>query len=318
MKIALTILAGVALCPLQAWSQVPARFYWKTLSGANAVPLIITSMSGNTNPFDPAHIVVPGSSFEGTLALTGYAHTFALHDRPAMASILFPMGRIAGDVSGAVLSSRQSARGFGDPTIEFDLNLVGPRAQRTIPDAIRYEPGFSVDVLLDLAIPIGEYNSSQALNLGQNRWLGRIGLPIVWQLGAWVPGRRTTLEFLPALGLFGDNTDFVGQTLQTDPMFQVDAHLTRDFTERLWGALDGFWYTGGQASVDGVPGEAIDNFGVGVTLGSQLNDNLGFIFSYKSTVNDTAPADLKMDAFMVSLVYGWHPIIEGSKRLKGE
>jgi len=36
------------------------------------------------------------------------------------------------------------------------------------------------------------------LNLGQNRWYGRVGAPIVWQLGAWVPGRRTPLEFLPA------------------------------------------------------------------------------------------------------------------------
>ena len=54
----LTLLAMGALCPLQAMSQVPPRFYWKTLSGANAVPLIVTSMSGNTNPFDPANIVV--------------------------------------------------------------------------------------------------------------------------------------------------------------------------------------------------------------------------------------------------------------------
>jgi hypothetical protein len=33
--------------------------------------------------------------------------------------------------------------------------------------------------------------------------------------------------------------------------------------------------------------------------------------------HDRAPGDLKMDGFMVSLVYGWHPIIEGMKRLKG-
>jgi len=318
MKIVFTILAGLALWPLQAWSQVPARFYWKTLSGANAVPLIVNSMSGNTNPFDPAHIVVPGASFDGTLALTGYAHTFAVKDRAAMAAIILPMGRISGEVSGAVASATQTASGFGDPTLEFDLNFIGPRAQRSIPDALRYEPGFSVDILMDLAFPIGEYNSSQALNLGQNRWYGRIGLPIEWQLGAWVPGRRTDLEFLPAVWLFGDNTDYVGQTLQTAPMFQVDAHLTRDFTDHFWGALDGAWYSGGQATVDGVEGEPLNNLGFGLTLGSQINDNLGFTFSYKSTVNDQAAGDLQMDVFMISLVYGWHPLIEGSKRLKGE
>jgi hypothetical protein len=60
--IAVVVVALGALCPLQAQSQVPPRFYWKTLSGANAVPLIVTSMSGNTNPFDPANIVVPGAN----------------------------------------------------------------------------------------------------------------------------------------------------------------------------------------------------------------------------------------------------------------
>jgi len=25
-----------------------------------------------------------------------------------------------------------------------------------------------------------------------------------------------------------------------------------------------------------------------------------------------------MDMFMVSLVFGWHPLLEGSRRLKGE
>jgi len=40
-SIALTLLVVGVLCPLQAMSQVPPRFYWKTLSGANAVPLIV-------------------------------------------------------------------------------------------------------------------------------------------------------------------------------------------------------------------------------------------------------------------------------------
>ena len=31
-----------------------------------------------------------------------------------------------------------------------------------------------------------------------------------------------------------------------------------------------------------------------------------------------APDDLQMDVFMISLVSGWHPIIEGSKRLQSE
>jgi len=315
---AVAVLAMAALCPQQALAQVPARFYWKTLSDGNAVPLILNSISGNTNPFDPALTVTPGANFDATMAIAGYAHTFSLFDRSAMAAILVPMGRVSGDVSVAGRTINQSASGFGDPMLEFNLNILGPKAQKNIPDAMRYEPGFSVDVLADLALPIGEYDSSSPLNLGQNRWYGRVGMPVVWQLGEWVPGRRTTLEFLPAVWIFGSNNDYVGQTLKTDPMFQLDAHLTRDFTEHLWGSVDLAWYNGGKASVNGVAGEKLNNIGVGFTLGYQVNSNLGLTFGYKSTVNDNAPGDLKMDGFMISLVYGWHPMIEGMRRLKSE
>ena len=311
-----TLLAIAALNP--ALAQMPARFYWDTLAGSNAVPLIFESISGNTNPFDPAHTVTPGANFDATMAIAGYARTFALFDRAAMAAILLPMGRISGDVSVAGNTFSQSASGFGDPMLEFNINVIGPPAQKNIPDVLRYEPGFSVDLLADLALPIGEYDSDQSLNIGQNRWYGRLGMPIIWQFGAWVPGRRMTLEFLPAVWLFGDNTDYVGQTLETDPMFQLDAHLTRDFTEHLWGSLDAAWYSGGQATIDGVQGEKLDNLGIGLTLGYVINDNLNLTVGYKSTINDDAPGDLSMDGFMATLVFGWHPLIEGSRRLKEE
>jgi hypothetical protein len=312
----ITVLAANAFRPPRTQAQVPARFYWKGLSDANAVPLIFESLNGNTNPFDPAHTVTPGADFDATMALAGYARTFSLFDHAAIAAIIAPMGRISGDVSVAGRTFNQSARGFGDPMLEFNINVFGPPAQKNIPDVLRYEPGFSVDLLADLALPVGDYDSDQPLNIGQNRWYGRLGMPIIWQLGPWVPGQRTTLEFLPAVWFFGDNDDYVGQTMETDPMFQLDAHLTRDFTESFWGSLDSAWYTGGQASIDGVSGDKLNNFGVGLTLGYTINENINLTFGYKSTINDDDPGDLSMDGFMVTFVYGWHPLIEGMRRLK--
>jgi hypothetical protein len=314
LAVATALVLGV-LCPPQAQAQ--ARFYWKTLSGANAVPLILESLSGNTNPFDPSHTVVAGANFGGTLALAGYAHTFTLYDRSAMAAVILPMGRVAGDVSLRGESASLSASGFGDPTIEFDFNVIGPHAQKNLPDLLRFEPKFSVDLLADLAVPIGEYDSSTPLNLGQNRWYGRVGAPTIAQLGSWVPGRRTTLEFIPALWLFGTNDDYVGQTMTTDPLFQLDAHLTRDLTERFWASFDGAWYSGGQATVGGVAGEKLNNLGFGLTLGNQINQSVLLTFSYKSTVNDEAPDDLRMDVFSIMVITGWHPLIEGVGRLGG-
>jgi hypothetical protein len=313
-----SVVALGALVPAPASAQVPARFYWKSLSGANAVPLIFNYVTGNTNPFNPAHTPTADADVDAVVALPGYARTFSLFDRAAMAALLLPMGHISGEITTAGRTFKQSADGWGDPMLEFTFNILGPPAQKNIPDALRYEPGFSVDLLADLAIPIGEYDSDQPLNLGQNRWYGRVGAPIVWQLGSWVPGRRTTLEFLPSVWFFSTNDDYVGQTLKTDPKFQLDAHLTRDFTERFWGSLDGTWYYGGKATINGVPGEKLNNLGLGLTLGYTINDNMNLTFSYKSTVNDNGSGDVRMDVFQVSLVYGWHSLIEGMKRLKGE
>jgi hypothetical protein len=317
--VAASMVVAGALVSTQALAQVPGRFYWHGLAGANGVPLIFNSLTGNSNPFDPSQQVTPGASFDATMAMMGYAKMFALGDRSAMAAIILPMGRISGDAFLAGRTASQSASGFGDPMLEFAVNVIGPKAQKNIPDVLRYEPGFSVDLLADLALPIGEYNSDQALNIGQNRWYGRLGAPIVWQIGDWVPGRRTTLEFLPAVWLFGDNTDYLGgQRLKTDPMFQLDAHLTRDFTEHFWGALDFVWYNGGKATVNGVAGEKLNNVGGGLTFGYTINSNLNLTVGYKSTFNSSSPGELRMDGFMISLVYGWHPLIEGMRRLKSE
>jgi hypothetical protein len=317
-RLATSIVGLATLCPLLALAQVPPRFYWKSLSGANAVPVIFQSLSGNANPIDPAHVVLPDSSVDANVLVAGYAKMLPLFDRTLTLAVLEPMGRISGTASVGGLNYNQDANGFGDPTVEAGLNLIGPKALRTIPDLLRYEPKFSLDVIVDLAFPIGEYDSSQPLNLGQNRWYGRVGAPIVWQLGPWVPGRRTTLEFLPALWFFTDNNDYVGHTLSTDPMFQLEAHVTRDFTEHFWGSFDTTYMAGGRSSISGVSGNSLNNLGLGFTLGYQINDNLSLTAGYMATVNDHSPGDLQMDGFRLSFTYGWHKIVEGQKRLKSE
>ena len=312
----IAMLALTVLSTQQILAQMPARFYWKTLSGANGVPLIVESISGNTNPFDPSHNVNPGAYVSGTMAMVGYAKFLPLFDRTAMISVIFPMGRITSEVISTTLTSKETAKGFGDPMLEFNINVIGPKAQTNLPDLMRYEPGFSLDLMMDIGIPIGEYNDTLALNLGGNRWFGRLAAPIIWQIGPWVPGRRTTLEFLPAVWLFGDNTDFLGQTMKTDPILQLDAHLSRDITHNFWASLDGAWFNGGKATIDTLEGTKLNNIALGITLGYQINENINLTFGYKSTINDDAADALKMDGFMVTLVYGWHPLIEGMKRLK--
>ena len=307
---------------MAANAQVPPRFYWKTLQGPNAVPVIAMSVSGNVNPLDPSLNPDPSASLSADIVIAGYAKMFPVWNKAAMLAVLLPMGRIEGDFLAGPLLFREASSGFGDPMIEFNMNLIGPPPIMTLPDLMRYEPGFSLDLVVDVMFPLGQYDNTQSLNLGQNRWYGRIGMPIIWQLGPWIPARRTTLEFFPSITLFGDNDDFIGDNLQSDPTFALEAHLTRNFTSKFWASLDATYSSSGDSTISSAVGSMTasgsDMTQVGFTLGYQLNDSMQLTIGYKSTLNnDAASNDLQMSTFLISFTTGWHPLIEGVGRLSG-
>jgi len=98
-RVAAAIAVFALLVPALAHAQGDgARSYWKGLSGTNVIPVIYTTVSGNTNPFDPSHTVLADANFDATLALAGYAKALAMGDRAATVSVLFPMGSLSGQV----------------------------------------------------------------------------------------------------------------------------------------------------------------------------------------------------------------------------
>ena len=90
------IVAGVVamFASAAANAQVPPRFYWKTLQGMNAVPVIAMSASGNVNPLDPSYTFDPSASLSADVAIAGYAKMFPVWNKASMLAVLVPMGRI--------------------------------------------------------------------------------------------------------------------------------------------------------------------------------------------------------------------------------
>ena len=298
---------------MAANAQVPPRFYWKTLQGTNAVPVIAMSVSGNSNPLDPSNLFDPSASLSADIAIAGYAKMFPVWNKAAMLAVLVPMGRIEGEF----FAGRSASSGFGDPMIEFNMNLIGPPPIMNLPDMLRYEPGFSMDLVVDVVFPLGQYDNTQSLNLGQNRWYGRVGAPIIWQLGPWIPDRRTTLEIFPSVWIFGDNDDFVGRNLSSDSTFELETHLTRNFTSKFWASLDATYTSSGDATIANTTSSGSDMTLAGFTLGYQINDSSQLTIGYKSTLNnDTGADELQMSVFMISFMTGWHRLLEGASRLQ--
>ena len=117
----LTTVAISVVLPASLFAQGDGpRFYWKTLAGMYAVPVIGSSMSGNANPLDPSHQVVPESDFNATMAMPGFARVIPLFKRSAMVSIIAPMGRITSNVSSGLFES--TANG---PRIRRSYGAIG-------------------------------------------------------------------------------------------------------------------------------------------------------------------------------------------------
>ena len=89
------------------------RTHWKEmLTGTNLFTVTSLNMSGNVNPFDPAHAIQPGADFDADVFLLGFSRSFSFFEHTATGSLLLPVGELEGEVAG-LFSGRDSVRGLG-------------------------------------------------------------------------------------------------------------------------------------------------------------------------------------------------------------
>jgi len=184
-------------------------------------------------------------------------------------------------------------------------------------DLVNYEPSWTVDAAVMLALPIGSYDDDQLVNMGLNRWYGRFALPIKYHFGAFSPGNMSSFELTPSVWIFAENDEFLGQKLENDLLWQLEAHLTHDFTRTFFGSLDLLYRGGFQSEINGVEvGEKLDVGNLGFTLNFQTTDN----FVVRTTYSSNVFGDDQLDNSVIRLqfVYGWHKLTENIKKLKKE
>ena len=131
------------------------------------------------------------------------------------------------------------------------VNLFGTPPLVSTVDLLNYEPTWSLDIAAMLAFPIGKYNSEKLVNIGLNRWYGRVALPFKWHFGVFSPGYMSSFELTPAIWLFAENDEFLGHKLENDPLLSLEAHLTHDFTRDFFGSLDMLYQYGFQSKIGG-------------------------------------------------------------------
>ena len=306
-----------------------ARTYWKAREGTNIVSFqslrwdITTS---DTQQFDPGQFIYPNADVEASLFMATYSRHFTWLNRPSSFTFTAAGGNVDADIGSSLpapflppgivpgTSFSQSSSGFADPAAQLVVNLFGTPPLKSNVDLLNYEPTWTLDAATMLAFPIGEYDDEKLVNIGQNRWFGRFGLPFKYHFGPFAPGHMTSLEITPSVWLFNKNDDFVGRTLENDPLWQLEAHLTRDFTESFMGSLDLLYRTGFQSEIDGVvAGDDLDVGNLGFTLQYQLADNVALRTSYSTNV--FGDSDLDNSMIRIGIVYPWHRSTENAKKL---
>jgi hypothetical protein len=152
--------------------------------------------------------------------------------------------------------------------------------------------------------------------MGQNRFFGRFALPMKYHFGAFAPGQMSSIELTPSVWLFAKNDDFLGRTLENDPLWQLEGHVTHDFTRSFSGSLDMLYRRGFQSEIEGVEvGDELEVGNLGLTLNYQVTDNLAIRAGYSS--NLFGDDGLDNSVVRLQLVYGWHRLMENMKKLRG-
>ncbi len=306
-----------------------ARAYWNMREGTTAVSfqrLRLDMNASGSKQFDPGQYIYANANVEADIVIATWVRHMTTFNRASSVALNIVSGNVDAqfdaDVQGQFLPPgqtpgkefNQSASGYGDPAVQYVVNLYGTPALRSGVDLLNYEPTWTVDTAVMLALPVGEYENDKLVNMGLNRFYGRLALPVKYHFGVFDFGNMSSLELIPSVWLFDANTDFMGQELENDPMWQLEGHLTHDFTRSFFGSLDMLYRKGFQSKINGVEiGDELEIGNLGFTLNFQATQNLIVRTSYSSNVFGDDALDTSMIRMQVA--YAWHPVNQAIDRL---
>jgi outer membrane putative beta-barrel porin/alpha-amylase len=252
-------LIGLALAAAAAPQDLEPRAYSSAPVGVQFVILGGGHSSGDL-VFDPS-LPIEDAQASIDFALLAYARTFSLFGRLGKVAAVLPWfdGKAEGLVAG--MPAERILVGMGDPRLAVTWLFYGTPALSPAAFAARGPSPTAAGLTLTLGVPAGEYDPERLLNLGTNRWMLKTEAGASRRIGRW------WLEAAAAVSLFTDNDEFQRTAVREQaPIYSLQTHLVWEPRPRLWMALDGTYYWGGQVEIDGTPrGTELGNSRVGLT-----------------------------------------------------
>ena len=243
LGVALGIIASVSGVANANAQEAEPRSYTNTPVGLNFLIAGYVYAQGKL-AFDP-NSAIADAKFHSNTEVLAYVRSFDVGGQSAKFDVIVPASSFSaqGIVNGQPREREMS--GLGDPRFRVSFNLFGAPAL-SVKDFANYKQDLIVGVSLQVSTPLGQYDDSKLLNLGNNRWSFRPELGISKAWGPW------TFEVAPSVTFFSNNTDFVGgNTFAQAPIYAVQGHILYTFKSGVWMALDGIYFAGGRTALNG-------------------------------------------------------------------
>jgi len=247
--------------------------------------------------FDP-RLSVADAEFQSHTGALAYVRTLDVFGKSAKFDVILPYSSFSANALVDGQPREREMSGLGDPRFRFSINLFGAPAL-SAKEFANYKQDLIVGVSLQVSAPLGQYDNSKLLNLGNNRWSFRPELGISKTWGRW------TAEFAPSVFYFTDNTDFFsGKTFAQAPIYFVRGHLIYNFESGVWASLDGSYIAGGRTTVNGVRGDNEQtNTRVGLTLALPVDRQNSIKLSASTGLSTRTGSEFS--AFGVAWPYRW-------------
>jgi hypothetical protein len=215
--------------------------------------------------FDPS-LAIADAQFQSHTGVLAYVRSLDVAGKSAKFDVILPYSSFSAHALVAGAPHEREMSGLGDPRFRFSINLFGAPAL-SAREFANYRQDLIIGATLQVSAPLGQYDDSKLLNLGNNRWSFRpeLGLSKAW--GPWI------VEIAPSATFFTSNPDFFnGNTLAQAPVYLVRGHVIYNFDSGVWLSLDGTWLAGGRTTVNGVRGDNEQmNTRAGLTLAIPVN-----------------------------------------------
>jgi hypothetical protein len=293
----LSICLSSAVCIAQ---DLTPRAYVITPIHSNAVVFVSSFFTGSVlfNPTLPISDVTANPKIQ----IFSFYHSLNLLGRSANIAAVLPYG--VGTFEGKVLGTNQSVyrSGLLDFTCRFSVNLKGGPAMSP-KDFVKWRQKLLIGASLTVIAPTGQYDPARLINQGNNRWGFKPELGLSRRWGHWVLDTYGGVWFFTTNPTYFSNNQFSPgiNTLKQKPIASFEGHLSYDVRARLWASLDGnFWY-GGNAVLNGI--ESPNSYQANSRIGGTVSVPISKHHSVKVSYNNGAYIRLGGDYQNISV--GW-------------